>query len=86
MPTVALHVDIPVGALPQAVMRIKIRKARLVAELSQAELGQAIGTHLNQPPITFQTVYRWEKTGEVPGYYLGAIAAATGVAFEFFKV
>lgn len=81
-----LHVEIPPGTLPETAMRIKLRKARLFAELSQCELGRLIGKHHNQPPVSQQTIYRWEQSGNIPASALGAIAAATGVPFEFFRI
>jgi transcriptional regulator with XRE-family HTH domain len=81
-----LQVHFPVGTLPETMMRIKLRKARLFAELTQAELGQMIGQHHNHPPVSQQTIYRWEQSGNIPGSALGAIAAATGTPWDFWRV
>lgn len=81
-----LQVEIPAGALPDTAMRIKLRKARDFAGLTQAELGRMIGRHHNQPPLTQQTIYRWEQSGNIPASALGAIAAATGTPWEYWRI
>jgi DNA-binding XRE family transcriptional regulator len=78
--------SVPDGALPETVLRMRIIAARKVAMLTQAEMGRAIGNHHNIPAIPQHTVWHWEKTGNVPAVYLGAIAKACGVEFEYFNI
>jgi DNA-binding XRE family transcriptional regulator len=57
-----------------------------MAEMSQAELGAMIGRHHNHPAIARQTIYLWEKTGNIPATALGAISAATGTPWEYWRI
>jgi hypothetical protein len=84
--TSLLEVHIPDGALPEEKLRRKLKAARAVSGLTLEELGRLIGHHHNTPPASRQRVWKWEQDGEIPGYYLGAIAAACGVPFDFFRV
>jgi transcriptional regulator with XRE-family HTH domain len=81
-----LAVEIPPGSTPEAALRIKLKKARALAELSQAELGRLMGRHHNYPSVSGDTIYYWEKTGNIPGTALGAIAAATGTPWEYWRI
>lgn len=86
MDSTLLEVPIPADALPETVLRMRVVAARKVAMLTQAEMGRLIGRHHNIPAIPQHTIWHWEKTGNIPAIYLGAIAAACGVEFDFFRI
>jgi transcriptional regulator with XRE-family HTH domain len=72
--------------LPHEKMAALLRSARAYAGLTQLELGAMIGVYLHVPPIGQSQISRWESGGEVPGYYLGAIAKSCRVEMSFFEV
>lgn len=84
--TSLLAVEIPPGSTPEVALRIKLRKARLLAELSQVELGRLMGSHHNYPAVSGQTIYYWERTGNIPATALGAIAAATDTPWDYWRI
>jgi len=81
-----LEVKPPPGALPETVLRMRVVAARKVAMLTQSEMGRMIGKHHNCPAIPQHTIWHWENTGNIPAIYLGAIAAACGVEFDYFRL
>jgi transcriptional regulator with XRE-family HTH domain len=83
---ITITVDVPVGATPESVLKVKLRAARNVAGITQAELGKRIGEYLKMPALDGNRVFHWEATGNIPAVYLGAIAESLGVEFEFFKI
>lgn len=81
-----LTIDSTNKKAPEGVMADRLKKARGLSGLSAQKLGEDIGKYFGINPIARGTIYTWEKTGNVPGMYLNAIAESLGVEFEFFAL
>lgn len=83
---IKLPVEAPPGLTPEKMLAFKLAVARKVRNKTQSDLGQAIGDYFSSIALSKDTIYRWEKDGNIPGCYLGAIASVLNIDFEFFRV
>ena len=61
---------------PEAVIRLRLRLARVSQGMSQHKLASLVG-------VQQQTISYWEITGNVPGFMLGALSGALDVEMDF---